>query len=198
MAKEKLRCGNCGALVRYEAKSVQGYAVTCDRCKHETPVEGRAIARFIRTAPRKLRLVADAIRGKSVNEALTLLRFTPKHAAGILRNVVLSARANAEHSYHMNPESLIISNVQIDGGPVLKRFMPRAMGRAASIRKRTSHITVRVRELSTVTGPSKRKRMQRTASSTPAPVAKKEKAMAQTAPKKGTRTRTKTKGTEET
>lgn len=147
MAKEKIHCAKCQRLVVYEAKAVQDHHVTCADCGHPTPVEAKAVAKFVRTTPRKLRLVADAVRGKTVKEALTLLRFAPKRAAGVLSGVVESAQANAENAYQMNPDNLYISNIFIDGGPTLKRFMPRAMGRAATIRKRTSHITVKVREL---------------------------------------------------
>lgn len=146
MASEKMRCGKCGTLIRYEAKTVKLHQVPCTRCSFENPVEARAIARFVMTAPRKLRLLADAIRGKRVKEALVYLRFAQKRAARIVSNVVTSASANAENAYQMNPDELYISNVTVDGGPVLKRFMPRAMGRAAMVKKRTSHLTVKVRE----------------------------------------------------
>jgi len=146
MASEKLRCENCGRLTRYEAKGLKSPMVDCPVCHHATAVEARAVAKFVITAPRKLRLIADAIRGKNVNEALTWLRFAQKRAAKVVSGVVASAKANAETAYQMNPDNLIISTILIDGGPVLKRFMPRAMGRAAMVRKRTSHITVKVRE----------------------------------------------------
>lgn len=146
MAQEKIRCKNCGRLTRFEAKTVKNQEVVCPVCQQKTRVEARAVARYIRTAPRKLRLIADAIRGKRVQEALSLLQLTPKRAAKVLSKVVESARANAENAYHMDPAGLVVSSITIDGGPTLKRFMPRAMGRAAGIHKRTSHITVKLQE----------------------------------------------------
>ncbi len=109
-------------------------------------METRAQARFIRIAPRKARIVMDLIRGKDVNEALSILRFTPKRASAIIEKVVNSAIANAEHNYEMNRDELYIDEGYVDEGPTLKRFRPRAMGRATRIDKRTSHITVVLRE----------------------------------------------------
>lgn len=147
MAKEKIHCKNCGRLICYEAKTVAGSPdVTCQVCGRATPLEARAIARFVKTTPRKLRFIADGLRGKRVNDALIFLRFSPKRAAAPFSKLLLSARANAENTYHMNPENLIVSEVYVDVGPTMKRFMPRAMGRAAMVRKRTSHITIKVRE----------------------------------------------------
>lgn len=146
MAQEKIRCENCGRLVRYEAKAVKNGEVSCPVCQSSTMVQARAVARFVRTAPRKLRLVADSIRGKNVQEALLLLRLMPKRAARVISKVVESARANAENTYQMVSDNLVVSNITVDGGPILKRFMPRAMGRAAMIQKRTSHITVKLKE----------------------------------------------------
>jgi large subunit ribosomal protein L22 len=150
MAKEKVHCKNCTRLVLYEAKELKKPEVVCPVCGKTTPLEAKAVARYVRTAPRKLRLIADAIRGKKVSEALTLLRFTPKRAAKVMQKVIESAKANAENTYKMDPENLVVSTVFVDGGPVFKRFMPRAMGRAAMVRKRTSHVTVKVRELGSV------------------------------------------------
>lgn len=109
-------------------------------------MEAKAIAKFIRISPRKVRQVADLIRGKKVGEALAILKFTPKGAALPVEKVVKSAVANAEHNYEMNVDNLYISSIFIDQGPTLKRFKPRAMGRADMIRKRSSHITVIVSE----------------------------------------------------
>lgn len=102
----------------------------------------RAIAKYVRMTPRKLRLVADLIRGKSAQEAWSILEFTPKRAAVPLKKVLESAIANARHNNEMAPESLNVSRVLIDEGPTMKRYTPRARGRAGSIKKRTSHITV--------------------------------------------------------
>lgn len=102
----------------------------------------RAIAKYVRMTPRKLRLVADLIRGKSAQEAWSILEFTPKRAAGPLKKVLESAIANAKHNNELAPESLNVSRVLIDEGPTMKRYTPRARGRAGAIKKRTSHITV--------------------------------------------------------
>lgn len=105
-------------------------------------MEAKAIARNIRIAPRKVRLVVDLIRGKQVGEALAVLAHTPKAASPVVEKLVKSAMANAEHNYSLDVSSLKISKVFVDEGPTLKRFRPRAMGRASRINKRTSHITV--------------------------------------------------------
>ncbi|MBX6394800.1 MAG: 50S ribosomal protein L22 [Alicyclobacillaceae bacterium] len=109
-------------------------------------MEARAVARYIRIAPRKVRLVVDLIRGKSVGEALSILRHTPKAASPVVEKVLRSAVANAEHNYNMDTSRLYISKIFVDEGPTLKRFRPRAQGRAYPIHKRTSHITVVVSE----------------------------------------------------
>jgi large subunit ribosomal protein L22 len=108
--------------------------------------EAKAHARFVRIAPRKARLVVDLIRGKSVGEAIAILRHTPKAASPIVEKLLNSAIANAEHNYQMNVERLYISQAYVNQGPTLKRYRPRAQGRAFPIRKRTSHITLVVAE----------------------------------------------------
>jgi len=108
--------------------------------------EAMARARFLRMAPRKLRFVLDAIRGKSVQEARALLKFTPKAAARPLMKVLNSAVANAENNFRMDAENLIICRAFVDQGPTLPRWIPRAMGRASPIHKRMSHITIVVKE----------------------------------------------------
>ncbi|MFC4075409.1 50S ribosomal protein L22 [Salinithrix halophila] len=108
--------------------------------------QAKAVARHVRIAPRKARLVIDLIRGKSVGEALAILKFTPRAASPIIEKVLKSAIANAEHNYEMNPENLVVETALVDEGPTMKRFRPRAMGRASRINKRTSHITVVVSE----------------------------------------------------
>lgn len=105
-------------------------------------MEAKAIARNIRIAPRKVRLVVDLIRGKQVGEALAVLAHTPKAASPVVEKLVKSAMANAEHNLNLDVSNLKISKVFVDEGPTLKRFRPRAMGRASRINKRTSHITV--------------------------------------------------------
>lgn len=109
-------------------------------------MESKAIARYIRIAPRKVRLVVDLIRGKQVGEALAILKHTPKAASPVVEKVLKSAIANAEHNYEMDVNSLVVGQVFVDQGPTLKRFRPRAMGRASRIHKRTSHITVVLNE----------------------------------------------------
>ncbi len=109
-------------------------------------MEARAIAKYIRISPRKVQEVADLVRGKKVNEALAILEFTNKRGAGILKKVVSSAVANAENNDDMDRENLYIAEVFANQGPTLKRFQPRAQGRAFMIRKRTSHIGVVVKE----------------------------------------------------
>ena len=108
--------------------------------------QAKAIARTVRIAPRKVRLVVDLIRGKQVGEAVAILRHTPKAASPVVEKVLKSAVANAEHNYDLDVNSLVVSEVFVDEGPTLKRFRPRAQGRASAINKRTSHITVVVSE----------------------------------------------------
>jgi large subunit ribosomal protein L22 len=105
-------------------------------------MEAKAVARFIRISPQKARLVADIIRGRNVDEAVNTLRFMPKKGARILRKVLESAVANASQNEAIDVDTLYVKTIFIDGGPMLKRMMPRSMGRANRILKRTSHITV--------------------------------------------------------
>ena len=105
-------------------------------------MEARAVTKYLRIAPNKARLVADLIRGKRVGEALTVLRFTPKKAARFINKTLQSALASAENTKKMDIDSLIVKTISVDKGPVLKRWQPRAMGRATPILKRTSHVTV--------------------------------------------------------
>jgi ribosomal protein L22 len=106
------------------------------------PVFVRAQAKYVRSSPRKARLVVDHIRGKSVEEARAILTHTPRAAAVPVLKVLESAIANAEHNHELLPEELRVFQVMVDEGPTLKRFRPRALGRATKIRKRTSHITI--------------------------------------------------------
>lgn len=105
-------------------------------------MEAKAIAKFIRVSPRKARMVVDLIRGKKLEEALAILRYTPNKATEAVTKAVKSAAANAEHNYEMDKDDLVISQIFVDQGPSLKRVMPRAMGRADIIKRKTSHITV--------------------------------------------------------
>jgi large subunit ribosomal protein L22 len=109
-------------------------------------MESRAVAKYVRIAPRKVRRVADLVRGKYVDEALAILKFLPNRAAKQVSKVVASAAANAENNLGADRELLKVSLVLIDQGPTMKRIQPRAMGRAYRILKRSSHITIRVTE----------------------------------------------------
>lgn len=109
-------------------------------------MQAKAVAKYIRISPRKAAQVADLVRGKSVGEAYAILKFTPNKGAAIIEQVLKSAVANAEHNYNMDVDKLYVSTIFVDQGPSLKRFKPRAKGRADGIMKRTSHITVMVSE----------------------------------------------------
>ncbi len=109
-------------------------------------MEVKAVAKNIHTSSRKVRLVVDLVRGRPVAEALALLRFMPQAAAAEVAQVVKSAVANAEQNNHLSAEDLYISRIAADEGPTMKRFRPRAHGRANSILKRSTHITVVVDE----------------------------------------------------
>ena len=108
--------------------------------------QAKATANTIRIAPRKVRLVIDLIRGKQIGEALAILQRTPRAASPVVEKLLKSAIANAEHNYEMNVENLVVSEAFVNEGPTMKRFRPRAQGRASAINKRTSHITVVVAE----------------------------------------------------
>ena len=113
--------------------------------------EARAVQRMTRQSPYKMRLVIDQIRGKSVNEALAILKFSKKHAAKQIEKVLQSAVANAEYRAResndmVDVDTLVITRAVINEGPKLKRFTPAAMGRATPIQKRTSHIEIVVAE----------------------------------------------------
>lgn len=108
-------------------------------------LETRAVARYQRISPRKVRPVVDLIRGKDVEEALAILRFVPRKASRFVEKVLRSAMANAQNNHEVDPRRMYVHRVYADQGPVLKRVMPRARGMAYLIRKRTSHITVVLR-----------------------------------------------------
>lgn len=109
-------------------------------------MEARAVARYVRMSPRKARDVVDLIRGKSVTDAQAILKFTPRAAAEVVEKVLDSAVANAERNLHVKSDDLFVASTFVDEGPTLKRFRPRAQGRAFRINKRTSHITVVVKQ----------------------------------------------------
>jgi len=109
-------------------------------------MEARAVAKYIRIAPRKVRVVVDLIRGKDVGEAFAILKHTPKAGSKVVEKVLKSAVANAEHNYDMNVDRLYVSQIYVDQGPTLKRIHPRSRGQAFPILKRTCHVTVAVKE----------------------------------------------------
>ncbi|MCL2747744.1 MAG: 50S ribosomal protein L22 [Oscillospiraceae bacterium] len=110
-------------------------------------MEATAHLRYLRISPRKVSIVGELIRGKDTKTAKAILKHTPKAASAHLYKVLSSACANAENNHDMDVDNLIVAQVQVGAGPVLKRIAPRARGSAFRIRKRTSHITVTVREL---------------------------------------------------
>ncbi|MEU9890314.1 50S ribosomal protein L22 [Sphaerisporangium sp. NPDC051017] len=105
-------------------------------------MEARAQARFVRVTPQKARRVVDLIRGLPASEAQAVLQFAPQAASEPIYKVLSSAMANAEHNFKLERDTLVVSRAWVDEGPTLKRFRPRAQGRAYRINKRTSHITV--------------------------------------------------------
>ncbi len=109
-------------------------------------MEARANLNYLRISPRKVNIVCELIRGKSIAQATAILMNTPKAASEPLLKLVKSAAANAENNHQMDPEKLYVAEIFANGGPILKRIRPRAQGRAFRINKRTSHITVVVKE----------------------------------------------------
>ncbi len=109
-------------------------------------MEAKASVKYIRISPRKVGILCDLIRGKSVADASAILALTPKAAAEPLEKLVKSAAANAENNHGMDPEKLYVAETYATPGPIIKRFRPRAQGRAFRINKRTSHITVVLKE----------------------------------------------------
>ena len=105
-------------------------------------MEARAKLRYVRLSPQKTRLVVDMVRGKGVQDALNILKFSPQKAAAVVSKLVSSAVANAEQKGVSDVDRLFVKTINVDQGPALKRFLPRAQGRATRIRKPTSHITV--------------------------------------------------------
>lgn len=110
-------------------------------------MEAKAVLRYIRISPRKARYVADLVRGKPVEEALNTLAFTTRRAGTILSKLLKSAIANAGQDESIDVDTLYVKKICVDEGPTMKRFRPRAMGRATRVRKRTSHITIVLDEM---------------------------------------------------
>lgn len=110
-------------------------------------VQARAELKYARISARKVKIVADLIRGKNVNEALSIIKYTPKASSEVLEKLLKSAIANAENNHHMAHEKLYVAEIYANQGPTLKRIRPAAKGSAVRIRKRTSHITIVLKEL---------------------------------------------------
>ena len=108
--------------------------------------EARATLKFARISSRKVKIVADLIRGKNVDEALAIVKFTPKASSEVIEKLLKSAIANAENNHNMKHENLYVAEIYANQGPTLKRIRPAAKGSAVRIRKRTSHITIVVKE----------------------------------------------------
>lgn len=108
--------------------------------------EAKATLKFARISSRKVKIVADLIRGKDVDEALAIMKFTPKASSEVLEKLLKSAIANAENNHDMKHENLYVAEIFANQGPTLKRIRPAAKGSAVRIRKRTSHITIKLRE----------------------------------------------------
>ncbi|UYP18014.1 50S ribosomal protein L22 [Rhodococcus sp. Z13] len=127
----------------------------------ETTVNSaRAVARHVRVTPMKARRVVDIVRGKSVEEALAILKFAPQAAAEPVAKVIASAAANAQNNFNLDPSTLVVATAYVDEGATLKRFQPRAQGRAFRIRKRSSHITVIVESVGSASTRNRRKGAQ--------------------------------------
>ncbi len=109
-------------------------------------MEARAIAKYVRMSPTKLAPVADMVRGKNLEEALTILKFTPGKSAALVEKVVQSAAANAENNHEMNVDNLYVAEIAVNQGPTMKRWRAGAQGRASVILKRSSHIEVVLKE----------------------------------------------------
>ena len=111
-----------------------------------TVLEAKAVLKYARISSRKVKIVADLIRGKQVDEALAIIKFTPKASSEVLEKLLKSAIANAENNHGMNRGNLVVSEIYANQGPTLKRIRPAAKGSAVRIRKRTSHVTIKLTE----------------------------------------------------
>ena len=109
-------------------------------------MEAKAVAKYVRMSSSKLKPVTDLVRGKDLNEALTILKFTPGKGSELVEKVVQSAAANAENNHDMNPDNLYVAEISANQGPTMKRWRPGAQGRAGMILKRTSNIYVTLKE----------------------------------------------------
>ena len=126
----------------------------------EQELSARATAKFVRVTPMKARRVLELIRGKDAHAALDILRFAPQSASEPVAKVLVSAMANAENNLDLDPRTLVVSGAYANEGPTLKRFRPRAQGRAFRVRKRTSHITIEVTSVPEKAGSGRGRRNQ--------------------------------------
>jgi large subunit ribosomal protein L22 len=110
--------------------------------KKHVPIVVRASSRYVRVAPRKARLIADQVRGLHIDQARALLQFSPRSAAHDIGKLIESAASNAENNHDLDADEMRVAEITVDEGPTLKRYRPRALGRATPIHKRTSHIAV--------------------------------------------------------
>ena len=118
-----------------------------DTVQNEVVPCASATLKYARISSRKVKIVADLIRGKDVDEALAIVKFTPKASSEVLEKLLNSAIANAENNHGMNRGNLVVSEIYANQGPTMKRIRPAAKGSASRIRKRTSHITIKLREV---------------------------------------------------
>jgi large subunit ribosomal protein L22 len=163
----------------------------------EEPQEVRASAQYLRTTPRKARLVVDNIRGRTVPEARTVLAFTPRAAAREIEKVLASAVANAEANHGLIGDELVITSAYVDEGPVIKRWRARARGRVARIEKRTCHVTLRLQPLpEEAESPRRRRQPQAEAPAEEQPQAEETKPKPRRAPRKRAATPAKTESEE--
>lgn len=109
-------------------------------------MEAKAIAKYVRISPRKMKPITDLVRGKNANDALAILNFTPNKGAKVLQKVINSAVANAENNHNIDPDNLYVSEVYANQGPTMKRWRAGSMGRASIILKRSSHVGVVLKE----------------------------------------------------
>lgn len=114
--------------------------------KQEIVLQAHATLKYARISSRKVKIVADLIKGKDIDEALAILKYTPKASSEILEKLLKSAIANAENNHHMAHEKLYVADIYANQGPTLKRIRPAAKGSAVRIRKRTSHVTIVLKE----------------------------------------------------
>ena len=127
-------------------EKVEKTVKTAEKPAVETAPEARATLSYARISSRKVKIVADLVRGKNVDEALAIIKYTPKASSEVLEKLLKSAIANAENNHYMTRSNLYIAEIYANQGPTLKRIRPAAKGSAVRIRKRTSHITIVLRE----------------------------------------------------